>query len=109
MRAAATGVSHFLDQLLRPMFDRGTKQATFINGIHFVRRMELYQDLGLLSPTTNFIPFDVADLYTMITRDGALIALQQILLKHARNDRINGMTIDTINRFVVEQWDHHLQ
>jgi len=96
MRAAATGVSHFLDQLLRPMFDRVTQQTTFINGIHFVRQMERYRDLGRLSPTTNLITFDVADLYTMIPRDGALIALQQFLRKHARNERIHGMTIDTI-------------
>jgi hypothetical protein len=78
------------------MFDRVTKQTTFINGIHFVQRMELYRDLGHLSPTTNFITFDVADLYIMIPRDGALIALQQFLRKHTRNDRINGMSIDKI-------------
>jgi hypothetical protein len=58
--------------------------------------MELYRDLGRLSPSNTFITFDVADLYTMIPRDGALIALRQFLRKHARNDRINGMTIDKI-------------
>jgi dimeric dUTPase (all-alpha-NTP-PPase superfamily) len=66
-------VSHFLDQLLHPIFDRVAKQTTFINGIHFVRRLELYRDIGRLSPTTTFITFDVADLYTMIPRDGALL------------------------------------
>ncbi|CAF1534060.1 unnamed protein product, partial [Rotaria sordida] len=52
MRAPATGISHFLDQVLRPIFDRAARQTTFINGIHFVRRMELYRDLGRLSSTT---------------------------------------------------------
>jgi hypothetical protein len=96
MRAAATGVSHFLDQLLRPIFDRAARKSTFVNGIHFVRRMELYRDLGRLSSTTTFITFDVTDLYTMIPRDGALLILERFLLKYANQGRINGMTIDTL-------------
>ena len=96
IRAPATGVSHFLYQVLRPLFDRVTRQTTFINDIHFVRRLELYQDIGRLSETTTFITFDVADLYTMIPRDGALLALEQFLCKHAKNDRIHNMTVNTI-------------
>ena len=113
MRAAATGISHFLDQVLRPIFDRVARQTTFINGIHFVRRIELYRDMGRLSSSTTFITFDVIDLYTMIPRDGALVALEQFLCKYAKNGRINGMTIDTLmkmarlvldtNCFVFEQ------
>ena len=129
IRAPATGVSHFLDRVLRPIFDRVARQSTFINGIHFVRRVELYRDLGHLSPTTTFITFDVTDLYTMIPRGGALQVLEQFLCTHARNGRINGMTVDTLmkmarlvldtNCFVFEgkyyqqirgeRWDHHLQ
>jgi hypothetical protein len=93
IRAPATGTSHFLDQVLRPIFDRATRQTTFINDIHFVRRLELYRDLGRLSETTNFITFDVTDLYTMIPRDGALLALEQFLCRYSKNGKINGMTI----------------
>ena len=96
MRAAATGVSHFLDQLLRPIFDQAARQTAFINDIHFVRRLELYRDLGYLSSTTIFITFDVADLYTMIPRDGALQILEECLFEHAKQGRIQGMTIDTL-------------
>ena len=96
MRAAATGISHFLDQVLRPIFDHAAKESTFVNGIQFVRRMELYRDRGRLSSNTTFITFDVTDLYTMIPRDGALVILEQFLCKHANQGRINGMTIDTL-------------
>ena len=72
IRAAATGVSQFLDITLRPLFDQLAKQTTFINGIDFIRKLENYRDSGRLLPTTNFITFHVTDLYTMIQRDGAL-------------------------------------
>ncbi|CAF4635535.1 unnamed protein product, partial [Rotaria magnacalcarata] len=43
IKAAGTGVSHFLDILLRPMFNQVTKATTFINGIDFVRQIENYR------------------------------------------------------------------
>ncbi|CAF1366556.1 unnamed protein product, partial [Rotaria sordida] len=98
IKAAATAVSHFLDLLLRPMFNRVTKETTFINGIDFVRQMESYRDSGRLLPTTLFVTFDVSNLYTMIPRDGAIFALQKFLYKYAENRRVHGMTIDTITR-----------
>ncbi|CAF4074683.1 unnamed protein product [Adineta steineri] len=100
IRSPAIGVSHFLDQCLRPVFDQATRQTTFINDIHFVRRLEFYCSIGLLTPTTNFITFDVTDLYTMIPRNGALIALEQFLNERATNGRINGMTINILMKLV---------
>ncbi|CAF1623403.1 unnamed protein product [Adineta steineri] len=96
IRSPAIGVSHFLDQFLRPIFNQATKKTTFINDIHFVRRLEFYCSLGLLTPTTNFITFDVTDLYTMIPRNGALVALEEFLNERTKNGRINGMTINTL-------------
>ncbi|CAF1568614.1 unnamed protein product [Didymodactylos carnosus] len=75
IKAAATGVSHFLDLLLRPIFDQAAKETTIINSIQFVRQIESYRDSGRLLPTTLFVTFDVANLYTMIPRDGAILAL----------------------------------
>ncbi|CAF2168445.1 unnamed protein product, partial [Rotaria magnacalcarata] len=98
IKAAATGVSHFLDILLRPMFNQVTKATTFINGIDFVRQIENYRNSGRLLPTTLFVTFDITNLYTMIPRHGAIAALQKFLSKHADNRRIHGMTIDTITR-----------
>jgi len=96
IRAAATGVSHFLDQTLRPLYNRVAKSSTFINDIDFVRQLEQYRDKGHLLSTTLFITFDVTDLYTMIPRDGALDALGRFLNQHAIEGKINNMTIDTI-------------
>ncbi|CAF1495644.1 unnamed protein product, partial [Adineta steineri] len=100
IRSPAIGISHFLDQFLRPIFDQATKQTMFINDIHFVRRLEFYQSIGRLTSKTNFITFDVTDLYTMIPRNGALVALEEFLNERATNGRINGMTINTLMKLV---------
>jgi hypothetical protein len=96
MRAAAIGVAHFLDEVLRPLYYRVAKSSTFINDIDFVRQLEEYRDQRRLLSTTLFITFDVTDLYTMIPRDGALAALGRFLIRHSQNGKINQMTIDTL-------------
>jgi len=99
MCAPTTGISHFLDQLLRPLFNQVARRTTAINGIHFVRQLEFYRNCNRLLPSTLFVTFDVTDLYTMIPRDGALLTLNEFLCQHATTPgRINGMTIDTIMR-----------
>ena len=65
-----------------------------------MRKIETYRNSGRLLPTTLFVTFDVSNLYTMIPRDGAIVALQSFLYEHTENRRIYGMTIDTITRLV---------
>lgn len=96
IRAPATGVSRFLDQLLRPLFDCVARKTTFINSIDLIRKLESYQDSGHLKPSTQFVTFDVTDLYTMIPRDGGLFALERFLSKNSEQSRIQGMAIDVI-------------
>ena len=99
MHAPTTGISHFLDLLLRPLFNQVARRTTAINGIHFVRQLEFYRNCHRLLPSTLFVTFDVTDLYTMIPRDGALLTLNEFLCQHATTPgRINGMTIDTLMR-----------
>ena len=57
--------------------------------------------MGYLKPTTIFLTFDVIDLYTMIPRDGALMAWEEFLCKHAQNGRLKGMTIDTLMKITM--------
>lgn len=96
MNGPSTGVSHFLDQLLRPVFDHVAQETTFVNGIDLVRKLEKYRDDGHLLPSTQFITFDVTDLYTMIPRNGALEALGRFLLRHSVKGKVGNLSIDTI-------------
>jgi hypothetical protein len=98
MHGPTTSVSHFLDRLLRPIFDRVAEQTTFINGIDLVRQLEKYRDSGRLWPTTQFVTFDVTDLYTMIPRNGALEALGRFLVQNSIKGKVGNLSIDTILR-----------
>ena len=96
MNGPSTGVSHFLDQLLRPLFDLVAQETTFVNGIDLFRKLEKYHDNGHLLPSTQFITFDVTDLYTMIPRNGALEALGRFLLRHSVKGKVGNLSVDTI-------------
>lgn len=73
-----------------------TKDITFINGIDVVRKLKEYQRQGYFSATTLFLTFDVADLYTMIPRNGALAALTRFCKKYSINGKIGNLKISTI-------------
>jgi hypothetical protein len=96
MYGPTIGVSHFLDRLLRPLFDHVAKQTTFVNGIDIVRQLEKYRDNSHMKVTTQFITFDVTDLYTMIPRDGALAALGRFLMTNSIDGKIQNLSVNTI-------------
>ena len=98
MNGPSTGVSHFLDQLLRPLFDRVAKETTFVYGIDLVRQLEKYRDNGRLLSSTQFITFDVTDLYTMIPRNGSLEALGRFLVRHSIKGKVGSLSVDAILR-----------
>jgi hypothetical protein len=96
MNGPATGVSHFLDHVLRPIFDRVAKPTTFVNGIDLVRQLKKYRDSGYLLSSTQFITLDVTDLYTMIPRNGSLEALGRFLVQNSIKGKIGNLSVDTI-------------
>jgi hypothetical protein len=96
MTGPTTSVSHFLDHVLRHIFDRVTRQTTFVNGMDLVRQLEKYRDNGYLLSSTRFVTFDVTDLYTMIPRNGALEALGRFLMQNSTKGKIGNLSVDTI-------------
>ena len=99
INASTTGISKMLDTLIRPLFDKYVSQTTFIDGVHFIRRLETYVSLGLLKPTTHFCTFDIIDLYTMLPQEEAIAILRKFLVQHGHS-HVRGiscpLTIDTI-------------
>ena len=98
MPSPTTLISKFLNALLAPIFLKVVLQATFINGIDVVRQLEKHVADGHLTATTQLITADVTDLYTMISRQGALEALGRFFTKHSLGRKIGTLTIDHIMR-----------
>ncbi len=84
-----------LDELIRPLFDKYVKQTTLIDGVHLVRQLEKYVNLGLLKPTTHLCTFDITDLYTMLPQEESISILKQFL-RYFNHTQVRGMTIDAI-------------
>jgi hypothetical protein len=84
-----------LDQLIRPLFDEHVERTTFIDGVQFIRRLELYVHLRLLKPTTYLCTSDVTDLYTMLPQEEAIKILKKFF-HHFNYTHVQGMTTDAI-------------
>jgi hypothetical protein len=105
-----------LDKLIRPLFDQHVEQTTIIDGVHLIRRLELYVSLGFLKPTTHLCTCDITDLYTMLPQEESIAILKQFL-EHFQYTHVQGMTINAIenlarivlmeNVFFYEQKYYH--
>ena len=89
-------MSAFLNDLLAPVFLRVAQVTTFINSTGVIRALEKYVSEGRLRSTTLFVIYDVANLYTMIPRQGALDALRRFLEKHLKHHRIGTLSINDL-------------
>jgi hypothetical protein len=72
LNTPTTGISKFLDQLIRPIFDKYIRSTTIIDGVDLIRRLETYAAHGYLKSTTYLCTFDITDLYTMLPREESL-------------------------------------
>ncbi|CAF3432854.1 unnamed protein product [Rotaria socialis] len=91
-----TLISKFLNALLAPVFLTVVRETTFINDIDVIRKLETYVLDGLFQSTTKFIVIDVTDLYTMIPREGAILALLRFLEENSNEGKIGSLRIDSI-------------
>ena len=83
MHAPATLISKFLNDLLASIYLKVTRQYTFTNDIDVIRRLEQCTSDSYLQSTTKFVTIDVENLYTMISRQGALDALARFCIQHS--------------------------
>ncbi len=76
-----TGISKFLDQLIRSLFDEHARSTTIIDGVDLIRRLETYIENGYFKATTQLCTFDITDLYTMLPQEESLHVLTEFLLQ----------------------------
>jgi hypothetical protein len=97
VHSPTTGISHLLDELIRPLFDKHCQSTTMTSGADLVRRLEKYASDGQLKPSTFFCTFDITDLYTMLPQEESLNILTQFLVEHSYN-KVRGIPIDAIRK-----------
>ena len=97
IHAPTTGISKFLDKIIRPIFDAKCAATTIVDGGHMITMMRAYANRGLLKPSTLFCTFDIHNLYTMLPQDEALNILPEFL--HAQGYRkVKHISVDTIRK-----------
>ena len=97
IHAATTGISHFLDELIRPLFNKHAQPKPIIDGNHLLRQLEQYVRDGYLQPATLFCTFDITNLYTMLPQDKSLDILEEFLHEH-HLERIDGIPMKVIRQ-----------
>ena len=97
MNTPTTGISKFLDQLLRPLFDKHVRSTTIIDGVDLIRRLDIYVENDYFKPTTRFCTFDITDLYTMLPQEESLNILTEFLIEHGYH-KVKGVPIDAIRK-----------
>ena len=97
MNTLTAGISKFLDQLIRPIFDKHVRTTTIIDGVDLICRLEAYVDNDYLKPTTQLCSFDITDLYTMLPEEEFLDILTKFLVESG-NHKVKGIPLDAIRK-----------
>ncbi|CAM4916398.1 unnamed protein product [Rotaria socialis] len=95
IHAVTARISKFLDQKLRPLFDRYVRSTTIVDGVDLLHQIDQYIQKGYFNSSTLFITFDITNLYTMLPQEESLKILDEFLRQHNCH-RIHGISIETI-------------
>ncbi|CAF1510802.1 unnamed protein product, partial [Rotaria sordida] len=96
-------ISKFLDDLLRPLFDKMPQDTTIISGFELIKKLNEWSRLNM-NENTIFCTIDVIDLYTMIPQVEGVLSLKN-MLDYLKLKKVSGLKIETIirlSRFVMQ-------
>ncbi|CAF4036137.1 unnamed protein product, partial [Rotaria sordida] len=96
-------ISKFLDELLRPLFDKMAAKTTVNSGFELVKQLQEWSKNNMCQETL-FCTIDVMDLYTMVPQIEGVLALKK-MLDHLKLKQVGGLRIETIirlSRFVMQ-------
>ncbi|CAF4595994.1 unnamed protein product [Rotaria socialis] len=110
LRSIVSGLKHptikistYLDQLLRPLFDRIGLKTTTTSGFEVMKQVYEWSTTNLRKETL-LCTIDVVDLYTMIPQTEGVLAIKK-MLDYLELKQIGGLKIETIirlSRFVMK-------
>jgi len=101
-------ISHFLSDLLQPIYDRITYLKTFNTSIDLIDTLEEYVKKDLLRLNTRFVTLHIHDLSTIISHEQIIETLQRFLHEYMIDGRIAGIPIqnmiDLVRLFLENQY-----
>lgn len=103
LKHPTTKISKYLDDLLRPLFNRMAQQTSVESGFELLKQLHFWSEKNL-NKETLFCTIDVTDLYTMIPQVEGVLSLKK-MLDHLNIKQIDGLKIETIirlSRFVMQ-------
>ena len=103
LKHPTTKISKYLDDLLRPLFNRMAQQTSVESGFELLKQLHLWSEKNL-NKETLFCTIDITDLYTMIPQIEGVLSLKK-MLDHLQIKQIDGLKIETIirlSRFVMQ-------
>ena len=103
LRHPTIKISKFLDNLLRPLFNKMAKETTIESGFELIKQLEKWS-LERFTQETLFCTIDVVDLYTMIPQVEGVLSLKK-MLDHLKLKQVDGLKAETIirlSRFVMQ-------
>ncbi|CAF2161870.1 unnamed protein product [Rotaria magnacalcarata] len=95
INAPTTNISNYLDEIIRPIFDKECQNTTIIDGTSLIQALHQYMRKGLFKSTTLFCTFDIRNLYTMLPQEEALAILVEFLHVHGYT-KVKGIPLETI-------------
>ncbi|CAF2115112.1 unnamed protein product [Rotaria magnacalcarata] len=98
MNMPTTGISKFLDKLIRPIFDKHVRSTTIIDGVDLIHCLEAYRTNGYLKSKTYLCTFDITDLYTKLPQDESLDILIEFLVQQDYQ-KVQNIPIDIIRNY----------
>jgi hypothetical protein len=97
MNTPTIGISKFLDQLIRPLFDKHVRSTMIIDGVNLLCCLETYVENDYLKATTKLCTFDITDLYTMLPQEESLDVLTEFLFQFGYH-KVKGIPLDVIRK-----------
>ncbi|CAF1403495.1 unnamed protein product, partial [Rotaria sp. Silwood1] len=89
-------ISKFLDELLRPLFDKMALKTTVTSGFELLKQLDMWCKNNMRQETI-FCTIDVVDLYTMVPQIEGVHSLRK-MLDYLKLKQVGGLKIETILR-----------
>ncbi|CAF1478396.1 unnamed protein product [Adineta steineri] len=87
----------FLDQILRPLYEKYAQSTSLINGQDFIQKLNFYtRQTDCLTPRTQFITFQIHNLSTRVTHQDLRDVFKQFIMRHIGTFPYKGFQADAI-------------